>query len=264
LIKLKRSLAFNTKECVVLRQHNLSKKLKKRTMKQMLRIGLLSGLLVVIMARCVPVRVTRTNIDQVTDLSGRWNDTDSRLVAEKMLEEIANAPWLARFQQTHLKQVQYSRSEESATEQAPVYSERKPVLIVGTIINKSHEHIEAETFIKDLERALIREGEVRIVANSIFREKLRVERAAQAGVASPETQKRLGRELGADYMLFGIINTIVDTEENNKVVFYQINLELADLETNELVWVGGKKIKKYRGKGKKVKRRYRGVVPPAA
>jgi penicillin-binding protein activator len=232
-------------------------------MKRMLKVGLLGGLLMVVMASCA-FRVTRTSTDQVTDLSGRWNDTDSRLVAEKMLEEITNSPWLARFQQTHLKQVRHSRPEESEMEQASVYSERKPVLIVGAIINKSHEHIEAETFIKDLERALIREGEVRIVANSIFREKLRGERAGQAGLVSPETQKRLGRELGADYMLFGIINTIVDTEANNKVVFYQINLELADLETNELVWIGGKKIKKYRGKGKRVKKRYRGVAPPAA
>ena len=230
-------------------------------MKRIFRLRLLGGLLIAAMTSCTSLRVTRTNISQVTDLSGRWNDTDSRLVAAKMLEEITNGPWLAKFQQTHLKKVQRFLSEENEMEQAMVYSERKPVLIVGTILNKSHEHIEAETFIKDLERALIKEGAIRVVANSTFREKLRLERAGQAAFVSPETQKRLGRELGADYMLFGVINTIVDTEGNNKVVFYQVNLELADLETNELVWVGEKKIKKYKGKGKKVKKKYQGTVP---
>ena len=126
------------------------------------------------------------------------------------------------------------------------YKEQKPVLIVGMVLNKSHEHIEADTFIKDLERSLIKEGEVCIIANSIFRETLWGERAGQASFVSPETQKRLGRRLGADYTLFGTICTIVDTEGDNEVVYYQVNLELADLEMNELVWVGGKKIKKYR------------------
>ncbi len=232
-------------------------------MKHILKIGMLSGLLIALITNCTSWRVTRISTGEVTDLSGRWNDTDSRLAAEKMLEEVTNAPWLASFQQTHLKQVQRLLSEENATEQALVYNGRKPVLIVGTILNKSHEHIEADTFVKDLERALIKEGEIRIVANSIFREKLRGERAGQAAFVSPETQKRLGRELGADYILFGTINTIVDTDGNNKVMFYQINLELADLETNELVWIGEEKIKKYRGKGKKIKKKYRGAVPVA-
>ena len=137
------------------------------------------------------------------------------------------------------------------------------MLIVSTILNKSNEHIEPSTFIKAIERALIREGEIRIIANSTFREKLRSERADQGNFVTPETQTRLGRELGAGYMMFGTINAIVDTEGDDKVIYYQVNLELADLETNELIWTGEKKIKKYRGKGKKVKKKYRGAEPVA-
>lgn len=173
---------------------------------------------------CTKKTVTRVSAQQQIDLSGRWNDVDSRLVAEEMSKDMINRPWReAFFQRTG----------------------KKPVMIVGMITNKSHEHIEAETFIKDVERELINTATVRVVQNAEFREKIREERADQQQFASQETQKRWGRELGADYMLFGNINSIVDQEGNRKVVFYQINLELADMETNELVWIGDKKIKKY-------------------
>jgi PBP1b-binding outer membrane lipoprotein LpoB len=57
--------------------------------------------------------------------------------------------------------------------------------------------------------------------------------------------KKWGKELGADYMLQGTINSIVDTYQNQKVIYYQIDLELTDLETNEVLWIGDEKIKKY-------------------
>ena len=168
--------------------------------------------------------VTRVATDTDIDLSGRWNDADSRRVAEAMSESVLNSAWCENFARKY---------------------NRKPVVIVGMMANKSHEHIEAEPFIKDIEKEFIRSGLVRVVQNDVFREKLREERANQQDFASPYTQKRWGAELGADFMMFGTINSIVDTEGRKQVTFYQVDLELADLESNELVWVDGKKIKKY-------------------
>tara|TARA_R110002049_G_scaffold110998_1_gene260128 strand:+ start:185 stop:577 length:393 start_codon:yes stop_codon:yes gene_type:complete len=122
---------------------------------------------------------------------------------------------------------------------------RKPVIIVGNIANRSTEHIESETFIRDMEREFINTGAIRVVQNAVFREKLREERADQQEFSSPESQKRWGRELGADFMIFGTLNSIIDREGKRQVRFYQINLDLTNIETNEMVWVGEKKIKKY-------------------
>ncbi len=168
--------------------------------------------------------VTRVNPDQDIDLSGRWNDGDSRRVAEAMAVSSLESRWLEEFNQKN---------------------NRRPVVIVGLIENKSHEHIAAETFIKDMEKEFIKSGMVRVVQNSVFREKLREERANQQELASLDTQKRWGAELGADYMLFGTINSIVDAEGKRQVTFYQVDLELAHLESNEIAWLDGKKIKKY-------------------
>lgn len=173
---------------------------------------------------CTRRSVTRVSPDQQIDLSGNWNDTDSKLVAEEMARDMMARTWRNDFSNKYNK---------------------KPVIIVGMISNKSHEHIEAETFIKNMERELINAGNLRIVQNSQFREKLREERADQQQFSSPETQKKWGRELGADFMVFGNINSIVDAVNKKKVVYYQVNLELTDMETNEIVWIGEKKIKKF-------------------
>jgi hypothetical protein len=147
------------------------------------------------------------------------------MVAEAMVEQILDAQWLLNFQEKH--------------------DGKRPVVIVGLVYNKSHEHIEAETFIKDVERAFINSGKVRLVQAGDKREELRRERAAQQEFASPETVKAWGKELGADFILNGDISSIVDTYRKERVNYYQTNLELTDIETSEIVWIGEKKIRKY-------------------
>lgn len=172
---------------------------------------------------CSNRKVERVEADKQIDLSGRWNETDSRLVAEEMVRDAISRPWAMEFN---------SRQD------------RKPVLVVGIVRNMSHEHISAETFIKDIEREILNSGRAKIVQAGEARNDLRDERAGQQEFASPETAKRWGRELGADFMLQGTINSIVDSDKKTKVVFYQVNLELTNIETNEKVWIGDKKIKK--------------------
>ena len=168
-------------------------------------------------------RITRVDTGVTTDLSGRWNDTDSRLVAEKMMNEMVNRPWLGNFM----------KSEG-----------RQPVVIVGTILNKSHEHINIETFITDLEREMTNSQKVRFVADKGQREEIREERLDQATHASDATQKAPGKELGADYMMKGHISTIQDEADGVKAVFYQVDLELISLADNVKAWYGQHKIKK--------------------
>ena len=173
---------------------------------------------------CTAKQVTRVDADTTIDLSGRWNDTDSRMVAEEMIGDCLNHPWLNDH---------------------GISTGGKPVVIVGGIRNKSMEHIPVATFISDIERAFINTGKVRTVSGANERGELRGERADQAEFAALETVKRMGRELGADYMMTGEINTIEDREGGDQVVFYQTDLTLTNIETNEKIWIGQKKIKKF-------------------
>ena len=168
--------------------------------------------------------VSRVDPSEEIDISGKWNDVDSKLTAEAMVEQVLSEVWL----KNHMTQVK-----------------EKPVVIVGFVKNKSHEHIDAETFMKDIEKSFITSQKVRLVQGGEKREAIRGERADQQDNASVSTMKKWGLEVGADYMMQGSINSIVDALDRKKVVYYQIDLELTNMQTNEIVWIGDKKIKKF-------------------
>lgn len=168
-------------------------------------------------------KVTRVTHDSAIDLSGKWNDTDSRLVAEEMVRDALKAGW-------------YGKYEAGKT---------VPTVVVGEVKNKSHEHIATDAFIKDIERALLNSGKVEFVANKAERQELREEKADQAANATVESRQAAGEESGAQLMLTGALNSIVDKEGGKSVVYYQVDLTLIELGSNKKVWIGDKKIKKF-------------------
>ncbi|MEW6488942.1 MAG: penicillin-binding protein activator LpoB [Thermodesulfobacteriota bacterium] len=177
-------------------------------------------LLALCAAGCAP-KVTRLDAGEVRDLSGAWNDTDSRLVSEEMVGDMLEGLWL----------------RERA-------GSGRPAVIVGEIRNLSHEHISVSTFVADIERAVINSGRVEFVASRGERGEIREERKDQDLHASESTRKAMGQERGADFMLQGTINTIIDASGQTQVRYYQVDLTLLSMADNRKVWVGQKKIKK--------------------
>jgi hypothetical protein len=174
---------------------------------------------------CGIKRVSRVDPNSVTDLSGRWNDTDSRLVANELIGQSLNANW--------------------SSDWAAAHGGQAPTVIIGEFRNRTMEHIAVGTFVRDLERAYITSGAVRVVASAEERDEVRAERTDQQVNASAETRARMAREQGARFMLQGDVQAIEDSEGREKIVFYQIDATLIDLESNAKVWVGQHKIKKY-------------------
>lgn len=168
-------------------------------------------------------KVKRVDVNEQIDLSGNWNDTDSRLVSEEMVKDAVSRTWISDFM---------------------MQKQNKPRVIVGTVSNKSHEHISTETFTKDLERELLNSGKVTFVADKGQRDEVRDEKADQAENSTKETAKAAQQETGADFMLKGQINTILDEAGRSKVKYYQVELEMINITTNEKIWIGQKKLKK--------------------
>ena len=183
------------------------------------------GALMITATGCAAKRVSRVEPGAVTDLSGRWNDTDSRLVASQLVEQTLSAGWAKRYTDTH--------------------GGEPPTIVVGTFANRTLEHIAVGTFVNDIEKAFVSSGAARVVASGSERTQLRGERQDQQQNARADTRARQGQELGARYMLAGELQAIEDVDGRERVVFYQVDASLIDLETNAKVWVGQHKIKKY-------------------
>ena len=141
--------------------------------------------------------------ESVKDLSGYWNDNDVNQVCTTLIDSCIKSKRVANFKST---------------------KGRTPVVIIGTIKNKSVEHI---------------------VADANQREELRAEKYDQAENAY-ETAKSIGNETAADFMLQGTVTTIVDTDGRQQVRTYQVDMQLIDLETNRIIWSDqNNDIKKY-------------------
>ena len=184
----------------------------------------LAGLLVLpFLFACAPSG-KRVETNLVKDVGGGWNDTDAQMVAQEMITDCLQSGWYSKFTTRYGKE---------------------PTVIVGTVTNNTMEHINTAVFIEEMQRALINSAKVDFVASAAERGEIRTERLEQDEFASEATRKAFGKEVGADYMLSGVLNSVVDQAGSKSLVFYQVNLKLINIETNQIVWNGQKQIKKY-------------------
>lgn len=191
----------------------------------MARVGLAAVLAVGLAAGCSRTTVDRPGAEEQPDLTTEWNDRDSQKVAETMIEEMQTFPWLARFQE---------KEGEGAT----------PAILVQQIRNRSHTQIPVNTFINDIRRAGLRQGNLQFVAGGDARADIRQERQEQQEFATPESQAALGQELGADYVLSGEINSTVEESGRTRSVTYQVDLRLIDVTSTREVWNGQESVRK--------------------
>ncbi len=164
-------------------------------------------------------------VDPATDihLSGRWNDSDSRKVASKLINQALNHPWINDFRDR---------------------AGRKPIVRVATIVNKSNEEIATRIFTDDLARELQNSGKVRFVVSRDVAELTRAERGDIQENSSKETAPQSHNETAPDFLLQGTIDVQPDNQDGKQVKFYQVDIMLVDLTTNEVIAPWSDEVKK--------------------
>lgn len=120
-----------------------------------------------------------------------------------------------------------------------------PIMMVAGIENRTTKHIDTKNITDRIRDIVFKSGKAQFV-NEARRADLLKEQGYQAANATPETQARVGRQLGAKYMLSG---SLVEMESQSprqvrvskqELKYYKLTFEVTDLETGLLAWTGEK------------------------
>ena len=193
-------------------------------MNKLKSLGILSIAGIIGLAGCSSYSVKRVSLDTSGNVTSRWTDTDARATAKKMIDKALTAPWLSRFTDSN---------------------NRRPVVEIGEIINRSDQAINTRLFMNHFQDALIDSGKVVFVtASEAHRNQASYERYYQMRHSRASTLHPPGRQMGADILFTGSINSFGATRGEKTVRYYETHLKAIDLRTNEIVWASQYQVKK--------------------
>ncbi len=130
-----------------------------------------------------------------------------------------------------------------------VFENRRPVLFIDTVQNKTSEHIDTESITDTISTKLINTGKFRFVdMTKVNAVKQQYDYQKNSGLVAEDASVNVGRQIGAEYMLYGNISSIIKRDDSTKDAYYKVTLKLMDIESGIIEWQGEKEIRKQTNK----------------
>jgi len=158
------------------------------------------------------------NVESTNLLNDQWSETDMQVAVKDLVNSAITHPSIAQ-------------------------AKRPPVVMVTKLQNKTSEHIDTQSITDMVSTELMRGGKVSFV-DKAAREDMAEEYQYQEENASRETKKAKGGQTGADFILNGRLDSIVQEVGKDKTVYYKISLNMTNLKTGLIVWSDYKQIRK--------------------
>lgn len=155
-----------------------------------------------------------------------FGSTDLQQIASKMVDSVLSFPPIVE-----------------------VTAKKRPVIFVETIKNKTSEHIDTESVTDTISTKLLRSGKFRFVDMTKVEEvRDQLDYQSDSGMVDPSKAVKMGRQIGAEYMMYGNLSSIVKREGDTKDVYYKFTLKLMDLQSGLIEWSDEKEIRKTKEK----------------
>ena len=152
-----------------------------------------------------------------------FGSTDLQMISEKMVDSLLSFPPIVQ-----------------------ITANKRPVMFVDQVKNKTTEHIDTESVTDTISSRLLRSGKFRFVDMTKVAEVQKQLKFQSSGMVDESTATKVGRQIGAEYMLYGNLSSIVKKADSTKDVYYKLTLKLMHLETGLVEWSDEKEIRKTR------------------
>ena len=185
------------------------------------------GLAITMVAGCAQKSVVRygdATAVETTDIN--FGSTDLQKVAGEMTDSLLLSPVVGTLTQN-----------------------KRPVMFVERIKNKTSEHIDTESITDSISTKLLRSGKFRFVDMSrveAAREQIKFQQ--DGGMVDSNKSVQFGKQIGAEYMLYGNLSSIVKSNKDKSDVYYKFTMRLMDLESGMVEWADETEIRKTKAK----------------
>jgi hypothetical protein len=156
-----------------------------------------------------------------------FGSTDLQSIATKMVDDLLTFPPVVQMTAT-----------------------RRPVMFVDTIKNKTTEHIDTENITDSIQSKLLQSGKFRFVDMTAIKQvQDQLNFQQNSGMVDDQKSVAVGKQIGAEFMLYGNLSSIVKKDGSTKDVYYKFTLKMTNLETGILEWSNEKEIRKTKSRG---------------
>jgi uncharacterized protein (TIGR02722 family) len=152
-------------------------------------------------------------------MNDQWSETDMQKTVQTMVQSMVSHPSIAG-------------------------AKKPPILMVTNLQNKTSEHIDTQSIMDMVRVELTNSGKVAFVDKEARQDIADEYNYQNSGMVGEETKKGPGGQIGADYIVNGRLDSIVQEVGKDKTVYYKVTLNMTNLKTGVITWTNQKQIRK--------------------
>lgn len=171
-------------------------------------------------------KVSYTDPNAVQTVSINYSSTDLQSITNQMVDSMLTAPRVSA-----------------------ITAKSTPVLFISDVQNNSDQMIDTQSLTNAISTRLINSGKFNFVDMSqVDQIKKQMAYQHQSGMVDPATAAAMGKQVGAQYMLYGDISSISQRNNKEQTLYLQVTMKLMDVQSGLIIWQGEKQISKAQSK----------------